>query len=176
MAYHKIYVIPKIILCYNKFMKELTKSLENYLTAIFEIIKANGAARVRDVSERVSTNAASTSEAVKSLARKGYINYKPYGVITLTEKGLQTAEEKSGRHIIIENFLENILMLKKDYAQDLEFSMPDEVLNRFVDYLTFMQKCSCKEPKWLRSFQEYTRENKMPEKCLNCKSGCCNCR
>lgn len=157
-------------------MKELTKSLENYLIAIFEIIKTNGAARVRDVSEKVNTNAASTSEAVKSLVKKGYINYKPYGVITLTEKGLHSAEEKFRRHITIEKFLDNILMLKKDYAKDLEFSMPDEVLNRFVDYLTFMQNCSCKEPKWLKSFQEYTKENKMPEKCINCKAGCCNCK
>lgn len=157
-------------------MKELTKSLENYLLAIYELVEENNATRVRDVSQKVKTNPASSSEAVKSLARKGYINYKPYGVITLTGKGLKSVEEKILRHKTIENFLENILMLEKDYAQELEFSMPDEVLSRFVDYLTFMDKCTCKEPKWIKSFQYYVRENKMQEKCLNCKSGCCGCK
>ncbi len=157
-------------------MKELTKSLENYLSTIYELVQENSATRVRDVSENVRTNAASTSEAVKSLAKKGFINYKPYGVITLTDKGIKAAEEKMRRHKTIENFLKDVLMIEKDYAQELEFSMPDEVLSRFVDYLSFMQKCSCKEPKWLRSFQEYIKENKMPDKCLNCKSGCCGCK
>ena len=65
-------------------MKELTKSLEKYLAAIYNIVQTQGAARVRDVSEKVGANGASTSEAVKALAKKGFINYKPYGVITLT--------------------------------------------------------------------------------------------
>ena len=51
-------------------MKELTKSLENYLIAVYKIIETEGAARVRDVSEFVKTNAASTSEAVKTLTKK----------------------------------------------------------------------------------------------------------
>lgn len=126
--------------------------------------------------KKMNIGAASTSEAVKTLAQKEYINYKPYGLITLTKKGTKTIEEKLKRHQTIENFLENVLKLDKSYANEIEFSMPDEVLNRFVDYLTFMQKCSCKEPKWLKSFQQYIRENKMPDKCLNCKDGCCGCK
>lgn len=154
-------------------MKELTKSLEKYLSAIHKIIETEGAARVRDVSEEVKTNAASTSEAIKSLAQKGYINYKPYGVITMTSKGIQAITLKNQRHEIIGNFLSENLMLEKDYSEDLEFSMPDEVLERFVAYLTFMQQCSCKKPKWLKSFQHFIKENKMPDKCKDCKS--CNC-
>lgn len=163
-------------------MKELTKSLEKYLAAINEIIETQGAARVRDVSEKVKANAASTSEAVKTLVKKGYINYKPYGVITLTNKGQDTVSSKNKRHEIIRKFLTESLMLETDYSDELEFSMPDEVLDRFVAYLTFMQKCSCKEPKWLKSFQYFIKENKMPEGCAGCISssdnncGCCSDR
>lgn len=149
-------------------MKELTKSLEKYLSAIHDIIQIQGAARVRDVSEKVKTNAASTSEAVKTLAKKGFVNYKPYGIITLTQKGQDTVDSKNTRHEIIRKFLTESLMLQKDYSDDLEFSMPDEVLDRFVAYLTFMQKCSCREPKWLKSFQYFIKENQMPEKCASC--------
>lgn len=154
-------------------MKELTGSLEKYLLAIYEIVQENTAARVRDVALKTGIGAASASEGVKSLAKKGFINYQPYGVITLTAKGKKAAQEKIRRHKTIEDFLTNILMLEKDYAGELEFSMPDEVLSRFVDYLTFMNKCSCKEPKWIKSFQQYIKEKKMPDKCINCTEGCC---
>ena len=149
-------------------MKELTKSLEKYLVAIYDIVQKNGAARVRDVSEKVKTNAASTSEAVKTLAKKKYINYQPYGLITLTSKGEKAIKEKLQRHATIEKFLANVLRLNKNYADEIEFSMPDEVLNRFVDYLTFMQKCSCKEPKWVKSFQYYIANGDFQEKCKQC--------
>ena len=156
-------------------MKELSKSLEKYLAAIYEIIESEAAARVRDVSEKIGANAASTSEAVKALVKKGFINYKPYGVITLNSKGRDTALLNIKRHEIIKQFLSESLMLEKDYSKELEFSMPDEVLDRFTAYLTFMQKCSCKEPKWLKSFEYYIKENKMPEKCAACKDGCKGC-
>lgn len=157
-------------------MKELTQSLEKYLLTVYELVEENSAARVRDVSEKIKIGAASTSEAIKTLAKRGYLNYQPYGIITITPKGKKAVEEKIQRHKTIENFLENVLMVDKQYAKEIEFSMPDEVLNRFVDYLTFMQKCSCKEPKWLKSFQEYTKENKMPERCSQCDGGCKICK
>lgn len=156
-------------------MKELSKSLEKYLSIIYTLVEQDGATRVRDVSEKVGANAASTSEAIKALAKKGFINYKPYGVITLTLKGRESAINKNERHEIIKKFLFESLMLEKDYSDELEFSMPDDVLERFVAYLTFMQKCSCKEPKWKKSFQYFIKENKMPEKCENCSTCGCSC-
>ena len=167
-------------------MKELTRSLEKYLLSVYEITKANSAARVKDVAEYMKLGAASTSEAVKTLANRGFINYKPYGLITMTEKGIKSAEEKLSRHKTIAKFLSDVLRLNsiEKYASDMEFSMPDEVLERFVEYLNFMQKCSCKEPKWVKSFHQYLEENQMPEKCLLCSknkanfdnSKCCGCK
>lgn len=177
MVYHKIYYIPEIILWYIILMKELTKSLGNYLLAIYELVEENNAARVRDVSQKMNIGAASTSEAVKLLAKKEYINYRPYGLITLTSKGSLAARKKIERHKTIENFLTSVLWVDKNYADELEYSMPDEVLEKFVGYLTFMQNCSCKEPKWIKSFQHYIKEGKMQSKCIECMrngSSCCN--
>jgi len=156
-------------------MKDLTKSLENYLLAINEIVEQNGAARVRDVAEKTKIGAASTSEAVKTLTKKGYVNYQPYGVITLTKKGKNAVEKKLYRQEIIRQFLEDTLMVENDCGKDIEFAMPDDVLDRFVAYLTFIKKCSCKEPKWIKSFRYYVKENSMPEKCKNCTTGCRDC-
>lgn len=151
---------------------ELTESLEKYLLAIYEIVKVNTAARVKDVSNYLNIGGPATSDAVKTLAERKFINYVPYGIITITEKGREKAEEKLKRHYTIENFLEKVLLVDsekiKTSARQIEYSMPNDVLDKFVNFLTFMENCSCKEPKWVRSYNYYSKNGKMQEKCLNC--------
>ena len=62
----------------------LTASLENYIKAISEIVEKQKAARVKDIANSLFIGASSVSEALKNLAEKEYINYQPYGIITLT--------------------------------------------------------------------------------------------
>lgn len=166
--------------------KELTESLEKYLLAIYEIVKKNKAARVKDVANYLKIGGPATSEAVKSLAARGFINYIPYGIITITEKGLSLAETKISRHKIICNFLEKVLLVEKlsvnDEANSVEYSMPENVLEKFVKFLTFMENCSCKEPKWVESYKYFAQNGIMQMKCSECmqnrenfdNSGCCS--
>ena len=168
-------------------MKDLTQSLEKYLNAVYEIIETNTAARIKDVVKKLNVGMASTSQAIKTLTQKGYLNYEPYGVITMTPKGKQAIMKKLKRHEIICNFLEKCLLMDKktieSSANNIEFSMTEEVLERFVEYLTFMQKCSCKEPKWIKSFQYFINNGRMQDKCTQCiqnknkfdNSNCCGC-
>ena len=93
---------------------ELTESLEKYLLAIYEIVSINQAARVKDVSNYLNIGGPATSEAVKTLAKKKFINYVPYGIITLTEKGRKKAKIKIERHKTISNFLEKVLLIPSD--------------------------------------------------------------
>lgn len=164
---------------------ELTESLEKYLLAIYYIVQENKAARVKDVSKYLNIGGPATSDAVKTLAERGFINYVPYGIITITEKGEQRAEEKIHRHKTISNFLEKVLQVDSERVQDsaksIEYSMPEDVLEKFVSFLTFMENCSCKEPKWVKSYKYYTSQGDMQEKCKICmtkkanfnNSNCC---
>ena len=119
---------------------ELTESLEKYLLAIYEIVNENQAARVKDVSNALKVGGPATSDAVKTLAARGFINYVPYGIITLTQKGRERAEVKLSRTKIISNFLEKVLMLPSEkideYTSEIEFSMSEEVLDRFVKFFS----------------------------------------
>ena len=165
---------------------ELTESLEKYLLAIYEIVKKNKAARVKDVSNYLKIGGPATSDAVKNLAKKGYINYVPYGIITITNKGTKKAEEKINRHKTISNFLDKVLMVDnaEEKAKQVEYSMPGDVLEKFVQFLSFMELCSCKEPKWVKSYKYFVKEGKMQNKCQECvllqanfdNSGCCGCK
>ncbi len=166
---------------------KLTESLENYLLAIYEIVKVNKAARVKDVSNYLNIGGPATSDAVKTLAERKFINYVPYGIITITKKGRQKAEEKLKRHHTIENFLEKVLLVDSEKietsARQIEYFMPDDVLEKFVNFLTFMENCSCKEPKWVKSYNYYSKNGKMQDKCITCiknknkfdNSNCCTC-
>lgn len=152
--------------------KNLTASSENYLKAISAIVKEKQAARVKDISKYLKIGASSVSEALRNLAEKELINYEPYGIITLTSKGQEIAERISRRHGIICNFLENVLQVDisivEENASKIEHEVSDEVLGKFVRFLEFMQTCSCKEPKWVKSFKYYSQNGDLQDKCKRC--------
>ena len=154
----------------------LTASQENYLKAIYKIVKENKAARVKDVANVLSIGASSASEAIKALAEKKYVNYEPYSLITLTRKGEKTAIDRLKRREIICHFLKNVLLLPEEDieedAEKLEYSISEDVMERFVTFLSFMQTCACKEPKWIKSFKYYTQHGEMQDKCNTCISNC----
>lgn len=151
---------------------ELTESLEKYLLAIYEIVKVNKAARVKDVSNYLKIGGPATSDAVKTLAERKFINYVPYGIITITAKGKKKAEHKIKRHNTIYNFLEKVLMIDEsrieESAKRIEYSMPEDVLEKFIQFLSFMENCSCKEPKWVKSYKYYALNGGMQDKCVKC--------
>lgn len=161
-----------------KSKKILTASSQNYIKAIAQIEKAQKAARVKDISKALNIGPSSVSEALKMLAERGYINYQPYGVITLTDLGQQAADEINSRHGVICNFLENVLLVDNDVVNEnatkIEYGVSEDVLEKFVRFLTFMQECSCKEPKWIKSFKYYSMTGEMQEKCNSCIEKCRN--
>lgn len=156
--------------------KTLTASTENYINAIHKIVGINKVARVKDISKMLEIGASSVSEALKPLAENGFINYEPYGVITLTSKGEKVAKELAKRRETICNFLENVLLVDKEIVDEnagkIEHGMSKEVLEKFIRFLTFMQKCSCKEPKWIKSFKYYSQNGELQDKCNSCIAKC----
>lgn len=161
-------------------MENLTKSLQKYLTAIYALVLTNTACRVKDVSAKMSVGMASASEAVKTLAKKGYINYEPYGIITITAKGKKAVDMISARHSIVKDFLQKVLMIDEENLQvcteSLEYFVPEKVLMQLVSYISFMNKCSCAKPKWKKSFEDFAQSGEMPSNCQNCNNGCnCSC-
>ncbi|MCM1010384.1 MAG: metal-dependent transcriptional regulator [Fusobacterium sp.] len=163
-------------------MENLTQSLQKYLVAIYEVVLTNTAARVKDISAKMSIGMASTSEAVKNLAAKGYINYEPYGIITLTAKGKKAVDLIAARHNIVSDFLEKVLMIDKNdveiCTQNLEYYVPERVLIQLVSYISFMNKCSCSQPKWKQSYEEFAQNGEMPSRCAACaknSGGGCGC-
>ena len=157
--------------------EKLTKSLETYLLAIDTILEEKKSIIVKDVAQYLHFGGATAADAVKKLKEKGYINYEPYGNITLTDLGEKTVIIKKYRHNTITRFLNKVLDIEEktaEYnAQQMEYSMTDDVLARLVSFLDFMEQCSCKEPKWVNSCKSTLATGEMSTKCKSCSGGCC---
>ena len=61
--------------------RQLSASLEDYLETIFNIISEKGGVRAKDIAEQLEVKAGSVTTALQALAKVGYINYEPYGVV-----------------------------------------------------------------------------------------------
>ena len=164
-------------------MKELTESLEKYLRAVYEIIQNQKTVKVKDVSDYLKIGGPATSEAIKTLAARGFVEYVPYGEITLTTKGCNAVDLKIYRHKTISKFLSKVLDIEETTAEKnataIEYSMTEDVLIKLVHFMDFMEQCTCKEPKWIKSCKQSLDNGEMSAKCSQCKSqgetGCCGC-
>lgn len=157
--------------------KDLTKSLETYLIAIDILLKTKGAIIVKDVASYLNLGGASTSDAIKKLKAKGYVNYEPYGEITLTDLGTKAISMIEYRYKTITKFLNTVLDIDIEDAEDnakrIEYSMTEDVLSRFVNFMSFMEKCGCAEPKWIKSCKTSLKTGILSEKCKTCTGDCC---
>lgn len=126
-------------------MEQLSASLEDYLEAILMAAEEKGAARPKDIADRLNVKAASVTGALRQLAEKGLINYTPYDVVTLTPSGSRMAKKIAGKHNALLNFFTNVLDIPREEAEDfacnMEHAIPDHVLERFIGFAEFVERC-----------------------------------
>ena len=124
--------------------EKLSSTLEDYLEAIFRLEKAKRTARVRDIARTVGVSKSTASAALKSLAGKNLIEYEPYEFILLTPEGREKAATIVMNHYIISHFLQSVLALGRERAErvacEFEHAVDQEVIQRFVCFLAFVEK------------------------------------
>ncbi|MFW6196289.1 MAG: metal-dependent transcriptional regulator [Thermoplasmatota archaeon] len=84
------------------------KREEEYLEAIYDIVDEKGYAKVSDVAKELDLGLSAVTEMFQKLDEKGYINYKKYSGVTLTEKGKGVAKSLLNSHKIWEDFFVKI--------------------------------------------------------------------
>lgn len=127
----------------------LSESLENYLEAIYHIVSRKGAARAKDIALTLKVNNSSVTEALRSLSKKELVNYAPYDLITLTDKGKELAEIVVKRHEALEGFLTGVLGVDPKDAESIacrmEHVINDEIVGK-INALTCYISKNC--PNW----------------------------
>ena len=76
----------------------LTPAMEDYLEAILMIKQQHGYVRCVDVAEQLGVKKPSVSRAVKELTKSGHLVKNADGTLSLTELGLQLAEQIYEKH------------------------------------------------------------------------------
>ena len=137
----------------------LSASMEDYLEAIFHIAADKQAARAKDIAKRLKVNNSSVTGALRILAEKGYINYAPYDLITLTKKGKELAKDVVRRHEVLRDFFVKVLAADEDEAEEtackMEHAVSPNILNRIVRFVEFVEICPRGGDEWIKGFQKF---------------------
>ena len=86
-----------------------TKSIENYLKAIYEIQKEQGKVSTNSLSEKLNVAPASVTSMIKKLSEKKLITYKRYQGVKLTQAGQKISLEVIRHHRLVELYLAEAL-------------------------------------------------------------------
>lgn len=159
-----------------KMMKEveerLSESLEDYLEAILAVQGEKGAARPKDLSNRLGVGPSAVTAALKTLADKGLVNYAPYEVVTLTEPGKGIAEDVDRRHTALKEFFVRVLDVDPAIADAgacrMEHSVPREIVDRFIRFVDFVELCPRGGPSFIEGFRFHYESGCTREECGTC--------
>ncbi len=154
----------------------LSSNMEDYLEAIFHISAEKQAARAKDIAVRLKVNKSSVTGALRSLSEKGYVNYAPYDIITLTPKGQVLAKDVVRRHETLKDFFVKILLLDDAEAEEasckVEHAISEKILDRIINFVEFMEICPRGGREWLKGFRRHCENGDTTVKCTNYISSC----
>jgi len=84
---------------------EQTPRSEDYLEAVYHLIQDKGYATTSDISVALEVTPPTVSNMIGKLAGKGYLEYRRYRGMKLTENGERMAKSVIKRHKVIAEFL-----------------------------------------------------------------------
>ena len=96
-------------------MKE-TKSIQDYLEAIYVLSQENETVHVKDIASFLSVKLPSVTGVLKKLSKNGYVKHTPYGGVTLTPKGEAIGRETWEKHKLLFTLLQDIFGVSRDIA------------------------------------------------------------
>ena len=131
---------------------QVSASLEDYLEVIYHTVQAKGAARAKDIVQRMGVHNSSVTQALRSLSEKKLVNYAPYDTVTLTPSGEAIALDVVYRHEVLRKFLDNVLGLPADEADAgacrMEHAISGPILDRLVHFVKYFETCPSADIRW----------------------------
>jgi len=121
-----------------------TKSVEDYLEAIFVLSQEKGYSRTKDIAKFLKVKLPSVTEAMKKLQEEGLIEHDPYGEIRLTEKGVSYGSSVWEKHKILFHFLKDYLKVDESTAFKeaclIEHSLSAQTIEKLKEFLETLEK------------------------------------
>ena len=154
----------------NTLPKPPTPAMEDYLEAIFNLDIEKRVVRVRDIAKRLGVRMPTVTSMIKTLSKRELVDYEKYEYLELTDNGRAIGREIHRRHCVLRSFLTDILNIDAAIADKeacmMEHAISSSTLDKFVDFMAFVQSCPRAGANWLDRFKEYCRKDKNGAKCL----------
>jgi len=99
-----------------------SEAVENYLEAIYLLVKRKGYAKMSDISSLLNVKMPTATEMIQKLAKRGLVKYEKYKSVKLTSRGEAIAENVIKRHETLRNFLE-ILGVRSEIAERMHVEL-----------------------------------------------------
>ncbi len=145
-----------------------TQSLEDYLEAIYRVLRRKERAKTNDIASRLGVKASSVTEMFQRLKQDGYINYEKYLGATLTEEGEEVAKNVSEVHENVRKFLELLQVPPEKADEDackVEHTLSEKSIEQLNKFIKFVEDSPGREVKWLEHFHHYSRHSEFPPEC-----------
>jgi DtxR family Mn-dependent transcriptional regulator len=114
----------------------LTRSVEDYLKAIYHLSEAGTPAATTDIAHLLELAPASVTGMVKRLSEQGLLEHLPYKGVQLTPAGRRAALRMVRRHRVLESYLVAFLDYTWDAvheeAERLEHAVSDALIERMA--------------------------------------------
>lgn len=121
------------------------RTVEEYLESVGVLERLENPVRTSSLAQILEVSPASVSEMLHRLAKKGLVEYTPYGGTTLTKKGRQRVLELTRRHRLWEVFLNRYLGLGwEDVYQEacsLEHATSNLIAEKLAQFLDNPEVC-----------------------------------
>jgi DtxR family transcriptional regulator, Mn-dependent transcriptional regulator len=139
--------------------KNLTSAMEDYLEMIYRNSIKDGYIRINTLADLLNVRAASASRMVQKLGELGFLIYKKYGIIMLSENGKEIGNYLLERHRIIENFLK-LINCDDDLLQQTEL-MEHNITPKTVNKIDILNNFF-KNKEIYNAYLEYQKRKQTP--------------
>lgn len=135
----------------------ITATMEDYLEAVFRLSRTQRVVRMRDIANLLCVTASAATCTVRTLTKRGLLSHERYEDVTLTERGQEIAEEVLRRHEELSAFLERVLLLDPEMAEEeacrLEHAISELTLERLQRFAAALRGCSDAGTGCMRAFR-----------------------
>lgn len=142
--------------------EKVTRRKEDLLEAIHEISQEKGYAQSRDIAAALNITPATVTDGFKRLQNAGFVNYEPYGGVTLTDEGRNIAERTRQSHVVLQTLLEMAGVDPEVADHDaciMEHGLSPESYEKLLLVVTFIEEC-CTDPDIKKRFDKTVRNSR----------------
>mgnify|MGYP006287660551 FL=1 len=146
---------------------ELTGSAKDYLKAIYIIGKEKRVVRVKDVAKYLNIKMPSVVAMTNKMLEEKLVEHEYYGHIDLTQKGHQEAKKIYKLHQILVDFLNKILGVSKDIAEEdankIEHDLNPVTMEYMMKLIQFTYSENIETPDWISDFRYFVKYGRRPD-------------